>query len=107
VGARVAEAALCGVMTSGQSNADGALPSQLNHPIYATPDLEATVAGLEVGLGVSVAGGGSGSHTVLDTRNALLPPSARQISNHRAGSGGFAEGGRRSLESTACRSSDS
>jgi hypothetical protein len=93
-------------MTSGQSNADGALPSQLNHPIYATPDLEATVAGLEVGLGVSVAGGGSGSH-LLDTRNALLPPSARQISNHRAGSGGFAEGGRRSLESTACRSSDS
>lgn len=47
------------------------VPSRLDHLVYATPDLAATVAGLERRVGVPLLPGGA--HPAWGTRNALLP----------------------------------
>jgi hypothetical protein len=59
------------LMSSERAGADDAVPSELDHLVYATPDLEPTVADLEARLGVCFVTGGV--HPAWRTRNALLP----------------------------------
>lgn len=47
------------------------VPRQLDHLVYASPDLELGVAQIETRLGVRLLAGGS--HPDWGTRNALLP----------------------------------
>jgi hypothetical protein len=52
-----------------------AIPQQLDHLIFATPDLQASVADLNRRFGVSFLPGGA--HPAWGTRNAVLPLSSR------------------------------
>jgi hypothetical protein len=47
------------------------IPAQLDHLVYAVPDLQAAVAELEDALGVALLPGGA--HPAWGTRNAILP----------------------------------